>query len=150
MVGSAPSISGDVAVFGDNMGTVVLADLSEQEVKWEKRIGTSQSGAVYQDIAVGEVGVYPFTGEGFFALSLQNGEELFRSVRSTCNPLYRDGVLYFGDSGSYLVMMDATTGRVLKRYGLDSPVTITPAFYKNRVLVATRSGTVYLLDIDSI
>jgi outer membrane protein assembly factor BamB len=150
MVGSAPSISGDMVAFGDNMGNIVVADLAEGAAMWEKRIGSAESSAVFQNITIGDSGVYPFTGEVFYALSLEKGDELFRAVPSSCNPLYREGVLYFGGFRSSLVLMNAATGKVLKRYELDSPVTITPAFYENRVLVATRSGTVYMLDIDSI
>jgi len=150
MVGSAPSVVGNKVVFGDNAGTVVLADLEERQLVWEKRIGTDRSKALYQDIEVGEEAVYPFTGESFYVLSLAEGKELFRSVRATSNPLYHEGVLYFGDPDSSLVVMDASTGRVLKRYSLDSPITLMPAMYGNNLVLATRSGTVYMIEAEHL
>jgi outer membrane protein assembly factor BamB len=150
MMGSSPSIVGHRAVFGDNKGTVVLADLKVPKVVWEKRIGAEGAGAIYQDIAVGEDAVYPYTGDAFHPLALTNGEKLFGSVRSTCNPLYHEGVLIFGNPDASLVMMDARSGRILKRYGLDSPVTLTPAYYDANLVVATRSGTVYMIDAEHL
>jgi outer membrane protein assembly factor BamB len=149
-VGAAPSIQGDHSVFGDNRGTIVFSDLAEPKVVWERRIGTQKSSAVFQDITFGDAGVYPFTGDAIYALSLEKGEELFESVRSSCNPLYRDSVLYYGDNESSLVMMDAMNGRILKKYRLDSPITVTPVFYEDHVIVATRSGSVYLIDVESL
>jgi hypothetical protein len=148
MVGSSPSMIGERVVFGDNAGTVVLADLRSRKVLWEKQIGEGRSGAVFQDIVVGEKAVYPHTGEEFHALAIESGEELFGSVRSSCNPLYREGFLYFGDPDASLVMMDGVSGRVMKRYGLDSPVTVMPAFHGENLVVATRSGTVYMIEAE--
>jgi hypothetical protein len=128
----------------------VFSDLAEPRVVWESRIGTEKSSAVFQEIAFGDAGVYPFTGDRIYALSRENGEELFRSVRSSCNPLHRDSVLYYGDRDSSLVIMDALSGDILKKYRLDSPITVTPAFYEDHILVATRSGSVYLIDIESL
>jgi outer membrane protein assembly factor BamB len=149
-VGAAPSIQGDRGVFGDNRGTIVFSDLTGPEVLWERRIGTEESSAVFQDIAFGDQAVYPFTGDRFYALSQEEGQELFRSVRASCNPLYRDNVLYYGDRESSLVMMDALNGSILKKYRLDSPITVTPAFYDEHVIVATQSGSVYLIDIERL
>jgi outer membrane protein assembly factor BamB len=152
MMGASPSIVGDRAVFGDNSGTIVLADLSEPQVVWEKRIGAEGTGAsaVYQDIVVGKDAVYPYTGEAFHPLSLADGEKLFGSVRSTCNPLYHEGMLVYGDPDSSLVMMNARTGKILTRYRLDSPVTLMPAYHGKNLVVATRSGTVYMIEAEHL
>jgi outer membrane protein assembly factor BamB len=150
MVGSSPSVVGSRVVFGDNAGTVVAADVEQRQVLWEKRIGTGGAKALYQDMVVGGDAVYPFTGEALYAFSLDEGRELFESVHATCNPLFREGMLYFGDPDSSLVMMDGKTGRILKRYSLDSPITLMPAWHEGNLVVATRSGTVYMIEAEHL
>jgi outer membrane protein assembly factor BamB len=150
MVGASPSVVGSRVVFGDNAGTVVLADLEQRKVLWERSVGTERSKSLHQDVVVGNEAVYPYTGESLYALSLKEGKQLFDSVRATCNPLYREGMLYFGDPDSSLVVMDGKTGRIVKRYSLDSPITLMPAWHKGNLVVATRSGTVYMIEAEHL
>ena len=146
-VSSAPTVVGDMAVFAGRGGTVVYADLKKNEVVWENRIDVSKGVGIFQDIPVGEEGVYPYTGNEFYALSLKGGKEIFKPVESVSQPLYHDGKLYFGDRSNRLVVMDAVSGKVLKSWGLDSKITIQPAIFEDDVVVGTESGAIYRIDL---
>ena len=146
-VSSAPTVVGDKAVFAGRGGTVVYADLKKNEVIWENKIDVSKGVGIFQDIAVGEEGVYPYTGNEFYALSLKGGKEIFKSVESVSQPLYYEGKLYFGDSRNRLVVMDAVTGKVVKSWGLDSKITIQPAIFEDDVVVGTESGAIYRINL---
>ncbi|MBA7532891.1 Outer membrane protein assembly factor BamB [subsurface metagenome] len=145
-VGIAPTINEDLAAFAGRKGTVVLFDLKANEIIWQKRIGTGRIPGIFQDVEMGKNGMYPYTGKTFYALSLINGNELFDSVTSTCAPLYREEVLYYGTGDAKIIAMDALTGDILKSYYLDSNITVQPASYKDNIVVATESGTIYSLN----
>jgi outer membrane protein assembly factor BamB len=126
---------------------VVLADLKKNEVIWENKIDVSKGVGIFHDIPVGEEGVYPYTGNEFYALSIKKGKEIFKPVLSTGVPLYHEGKLYFGDRRNRLVVMDAVTGKVVKSWELDSKITIQPAIYENDIIVGTESGAIYRINL---
>jgi len=144
-VGIAPVIRNDLAVFAGRDGTIVLTDLMKDENIWEKKIDIGKGTGIFQDVNIGDKAVYPYTGKQFYALSSENGEELYRPVSSTCPPMYYKGKLYFGDSRGQFILMNAETGKILKKYPLDSPITLQPAVYNGDIVVATKSGTIYRL-----
>ena len=146
-VSSAPTVVGDKAVFAGRGGTVVFADLKKNEVIWENKIDVSKGVGIFHDIPVGDAGVYPYTGNEFYALSIKGGEDIFKPVESSSLPLYHEGNLYFGDRRNRLVVMDAVTGKIVKSWKLDSKITIRPAIYEDDVIVGTESGTIYRIDI---
>jgi outer membrane protein assembly factor BamB len=146
-VSGAPTVVGDRAVFAGRGGTVVLADLKKNEVIWENKIDVSKGVGIFHDIPVGEEGVYPYTGNEFYALSIKKGKEIFKPVLSTGVPLYHEGKLYFGDRRNRLVVMDAVTGKVVKSWELDSKITIQPAIYENDIIVGTESGAIYRINL---
>jgi outer membrane protein assembly factor BamB len=144
-VSIAPTIVGNYAVFSGRDGTVACVDLSIYEKKWEKKFDLGGGSGVYQDITASESAVYPYTGTQFYALELATGVELFAPVLSSCPPLFHDGTLYFGDPKGKLLLTDSRTGRLLKTYTLDSPVSAQPAVIMEDLLLATQSGFLYRL-----
>jgi outer membrane protein assembly factor BamB len=146
-VSGAPTVVGDRAVFAGRGGMVVLADLKKNEVIWENKIDVSKGVGIFHDIPLGEEGVYPYTGNEFYALSIEGGKEIFKPVLSTGVPLYHEGKLYFGDRRNRLVVMDAVTGKVVKSWELDSKITSRPAIYENDIIVGTESGAIYRVDL---
>ena len=149
-VSSAPTVVGDNAVFAGRGGTVVFADLKKNEVIWENKIDVSKGVGIFQDIPVGDSGVYPYTGNEFYALSIEGGKEIFKPVLSTGVPLYHEGKLYFGDRRNRLVVMDAVSGKIVKSWPLDSKITIQPAIYESDVIVGTESGVIYRINLKYI
>jgi outer membrane protein assembly factor BamB len=141
-VSLAPTFWEDACAFAGRKGTVVAVDLKKQRVMWERKIDSG----VFQDITIGKEGLYPFTGDIFYALSLKNGQRLFNPVQSTCSPLYYDGKLYFGDSRKRFVVADASTGKILTRYQLDGLITAMPAAISKTFVVTTDRGTLYGLN----
>jgi outer membrane protein assembly factor BamB len=145
-VSSAPVIVGDAAVFAGRDGLVVYADLLNNEVVWEQKIDLGKGMGIFQDITASDKGVYPYTGTLFHALARENGAVLFKPVLSTCSPLYNDGKLFYGDNEGNFVVLDALTGQILKKYPLESTITLEPAVYEGEILIATKSGTIYRLN----
>jgi len=141
----APSIVDKGAVFAGRDGTTVFIDLLKNERKWEKKLNLGGGSGIFQDIAASERGVYPYTGTQFYALDSERGTQLFGPVRSTCPPLLQEGTLYFGDREGRLVIMDALTGNIQKRFPLDSTITLEPLALEGDVLVGTKTGTLYRL-----
>jgi len=146
-VSSAPTVVGDRAVFAGRGGMVVFADLKKNEVIWENRIDVSKGVGIFHDIPFGEEGVYPYTGNEFYALSIKGGKEIFEPVEAASLPLYHDGNLYFGDRRNRLVVMNAVTGKIVKSWELDSMITIRPAIYQDDIIVGTESGAIYRIDL---
>jgi outer membrane protein assembly factor BamB len=146
-VSSAPTIIKDSAVFAGRGGNVVFTDLMKNEIVWEKKIDVSKGVGIFQDVSLGERAVYPFTGREFYALSIKDGKDLFKPVLSTSPPMYHEGKLYFGDYRNRLVVMNASTGRILKSWKLDSKITIQPAVYGNDIMVGTESGIIYRINV---
>jgi outer membrane protein assembly factor BamB len=145
-VSHAPSIMGNLCCFAGRKGTVVLIDLQKGKVSWESKV----DGGVFQDIAIGEKGCYPFTGKTFFSLSVKNGRALFTPVSSSCPPLYHRGRLFFGTEDGQFVVMDASTGRTLTQCTLDGPITARPVSIEGEIVAATRPGTLYRLKPDDM
>jgi outer membrane protein assembly factor BamB len=145
-VSIAPVLDGDRALFAGRQGIIVSADLSQNRILWERSLDIGTGKGIFQDIAVGKEGVFPFTGDAFHALSADNGAVLYSSVKATCAPTYHEGKLYFGDPGRRFVCMDAATGKIQKTYTLDSVINLQPAVYDESVFVATSSGTIYRLE----
>ncbi len=146
-VSGAPTIVKDSAVFAGRGGNVVFTDLMKNEIVWEKKIDVSKGVGIFQDVSLGERAVYPFTGREFYALSITDGKDLFKPVLSTSPPMYHEGKLYFGDYRNRLVVMNASTGRILKSWKLDSKITIQPAVYGNDIMVGTESGIIYRINV---
>jgi outer membrane protein assembly factor BamB len=146
-VATAPLVDENRAVFADHRGTVVSVDLSRESVVWEHPLPEGSAG-VYQDIEASAGTLYVFTGDRFHAINREDGGARFGPVQSTCPPLYHRGKLYFGDRTSRFTVMDAESGRVLKWWNLDGPLTMRPALFRDRVLAATDNGFVYLLEPD--
>jgi outer membrane protein assembly factor BamB len=145
-VSIAPVLDGDRALFAGRQGIIVSADLSQNRIVWERSLDIGSGKGIFQDIAVGKEGVFPFTGNAFHALSVDNGAVLYSPVKATCAPAYHEGKLYFGDSEKRFVCMEAATGKIQKTYILDSVINLQPAVYGESVFVATSSGTIYRLE----
>ncbi len=149
-VGIAPTVRNNLAVFAGSKGTVFLTDLKKREIIWQKKVEGGKIRGVFQDIAMGKNGVYPYNRETFLALSIENGKELFNPVYSTSAPLYSNERLYYGNAKAMFLVMNASTGKIIKSYKLDSAITLEPAVYGNNIVVATKSGTLYLLSPDDM
>jgi outer membrane protein assembly factor BamB len=145
-VSIAPVLDGDRALFAGRQGIIVSADLSQNRIVWERSLDIGSGKGIFQDIVVGKEGVFPFTGNAFHALSVDNGAVLYSPVKATCAPVYHEGKLYFGDSEKRFVCMEAATGKIQKTYILDSVINLQPAVYGESVFVATSSGTIYRLE----
>jgi outer membrane protein assembly factor BamB len=145
-VSTAPVVDGEKALFAGRQGIIVSADLLQNRIQWEHTVDIGSGKGIFQDIAVGREGLFPFTGDAFHALSAENGAVFYSPVKATCAPAYHEGKLYFGDPGKHFVCMDAATGKIQKTYMLDSVINIQPAVYGESVFVATSEGTIYRLE----
>ena len=57
-VSLAPTLWKNARAFAGRKGTVVAVDLQRNKVMWDRKIDSG----VFQDITIGSIGLYPFTG----------------------------------------------------------------------------------------
>lgn len=145
-VSLGPSISEGKAYFAGRKGTVVAVDLNLKKVIWERKL---QKG-IFQDITIGKENVYPFDGEKFYKLSLDDGTPVAKPIVSSCSPLYYDGKLFYGRENGDFVVMDETSGKVLKLLKLDAPIKATPEISGNKIVICTENGRVYKINPEAL
>jgi outer membrane protein assembly factor BamB len=144
-VATAPVMGKGRAVFADHRGALVAVDVQREAVMWHAR-PFEEGVELFHQVEASPESLFPFAGERFYAVSRESGEVRFGPVQSSCPPLFHQGMLYFCDHTGRFLVMDAGEGRVMKSWRLDSPAVVRPAVFRDRILLATRSGMVYLLD----
>jgi outer membrane protein assembly factor BamB len=140
----APTIIGDLAVFSGRKGTMVCVDLSSEKTVWEKKLPGNAS--VFTDIACDGKGLYAYAKGRIFAVSLQDGSDLFPSIENaTSAPLCSGDRFYYG-SGNYLVYRKAGDGSVIKQIEVSGQITARPAAAGAKITAGTSTGHILVMN----
>jgi outer membrane protein assembly factor BamB len=138
---------GDLAFFGGRRGTVVCVSLSRKKVLWERKLPKNDNGGIYQDLECGAEGVFVFSGDRIYGLSVENGRDLFKPIQGVSSaPLYEKGQLYFGANRQQFVIADAASGKTLKSLYVQSRITTRPVLQDAKVYVGTETGQIVIIN----
>lgn len=152
---SSPVVMGQVVLVGFSDGKLDAIDLQTGAVVWQRSIAYASGASDIErlvdidadPIVRGNV-VYLASYQGYVgALSLKNGEFLWRKPASTYKNIALDGhTLYMTDSNDVIWAFDRQNGHVkwkqpaLKARGLSEPVLMG-----NRMIIADKTGYLHVL-----
>jgi outer membrane protein assembly factor BamB len=150
-VASSVRIAGSRAFFADRKGLVVCVDIEARKVLWKVPLKLQGAGGVFQDLELSAQGVFAFAGNTIYALSAENGAELFPPIGGASTPPFsRAGRLYFGTQSGTLAVADPGTGRIVKSLDLKNVACTRPQPDGPRLLVGTAAGQLLVIYPDSI
>ncbi|MFP4564506.1 MAG: PQQ-binding-like beta-propeller repeat protein, partial [Spirochaetia bacterium] len=103
----------DRAFFSGRKGTVACVDLVEQEVLWERKL--PEGASVFTDISCDGRGLYAFSKGTLYALSVEDGSNLFPPLLDASSPAQCGGNRFYYGVGNALAVADTRTGNELRR-----------------------------------
>lgn len=140
----APTIFGDLAVFSGRKGTMVCVDLASEKILWEKKLPGNAS--VFTDIACNGKGLYAYAKGTLFALSLENGAELFPAVENAASPPLCTGDRFYYGAGNYLAYRRSLDGAVIGEIRVSGPIVTRPAAAGRKIVAGTSAGHILIMN----
>ncbi len=152
----APVISGDAILTGFSNGKLVVSNLINGRVFWEKALsiprGSNEIDRLNDIDTLPMVAintVYSATYQGdVVAMRLQNSNELWRTRMSTRLPMSRDqDTIFVTTALGSVAAIDAVDGKILwQQDALQGYGVSMPAVLSDQVLVGDSKGSLYLLN----
>jgi outer membrane protein assembly factor BamB len=152
----APVVSGEGLITGFTNARIVVSNIFDGRVYWEKALSITQGGNEIERlddvdspplIVLDTLYAANYQGD-IVAMQLQNATELWRNKVSTRLAIHHnDGVLFVTDTLGNIIAIDALDGETLwqqdalQGYGLSHPVTAGGYIY-----IGDQSGNIYQLN----
>jgi len=140
----------DLVFISSSSGSVVAVDLVKGEVLWQQQLPLPEEN--FCTLTCGESGLYALYGDVLYALSLENGKELFKPIsKVSASPLYSAGKLFLGrdqdgsNQGRFDVV-NAATGVIEKSLLLEENITTAPVLWEEKLLVGTQGGKIIIIN----
>ena len=134
----------DRAFFSGRRGTVVCVDLADQEVLWERKLPEGTS--VFTDIACNGRGLYAFSKGTLYALSVEDGSDLFPPLLDATSPAECGGNRFYYGVGNALAVVNAGTGNELRRIRVPGMVVTAPVTEGSKVIAGTENGRLLVIN----
>lgn len=146
-IGAPLALIGGVLVAQSQRGEILGVDPGRGKILWRRRVGVARTAAV----AAGEDGALVSTTDSLYRLSLRDGKVMHRSsspgtVVSSWLPL--DSALVVGTTDSQVVSINPTNLERNWTLRVDAPVLGSPAELGDTLYLATRTGTLYRIDLE--
>lgn len=150
---SAPAIAGDLVLVGSFDNSLYAADRRTGEQRWRFETG----GPVRGTPTIADATVYFGSYDGYvYAVDLASGKARWKYAATTyvlSSATFRDGVVFVGCDDGSIHAIDAGTGKPKWVWLGDDPgkrgVIVRPLVHANHLFVASRTGRVYVLDLES-
>ncbi|MGH1418483.1 MAG: PQQ-binding-like beta-propeller repeat protein [Hyphomicrobiaceae bacterium] len=143
---ASPAISDGVVYAVGHAGRMVATKIDSGERLWSSRVPGTQTPYV----AGGSVFVVDTSGQ-LMALSRKSGNiqwtmKIPGESRTWVGPVLAGGALRVVSSKGEIVSVEPTSGKVLKKTSIGSPVYVAPIVAQNRMLVLTDDAELYSLN----
>jgi outer membrane protein assembly factor BamB len=144
----SPKVFKKLVCFADRKGLLVMVNLEAGSVLWEKQL--EGSNGVFNDVEIGQEGVFAFGNETIFAFSL-NGEQLYAPIKNvTAPPALIRGVLVYASKEKFLYALDAVTGKPLGKIAIEDVASSRPLFFEGSIFVGLVNGNVLQLEAEKL
>lgn len=147
-VDSTPIVEGNVVYSVGYNGYVVALDLSDGQIIWRRKLGSSHS------LAVDESRIFVVDqDDNVQALSKNEGGVLWTqsslSHRQLTDPVIYENYVVFGDFEGYLYWLNAETGELVSKINVSSSGMISrPLVVDEKLIVQAKNGDIYAFTIN--
>ncbi|HEU4681015.1 MAG TPA: PQQ-binding-like beta-propeller repeat protein [Gemmatimonadales bacterium] len=148
-IGAPLALVDGVLVAETQRGEVLALNPASGKVLWHRRVGAARVGAA----PAGHGGVLVATTDSLFRLALADGRVTHRSASpgTVVSPwLSHNGALIGGTTDSQVVSIRPSDLHRNWTLQVDAPVLTSPAAMGDTLVLATRIGTVYRINPDSV
>jgi len=147
-VASSVAVKNGIGFFADRKGTVFAVNLAKNEIVWQSKLDESKNIEVFADPVVTASGVYVYSKNVLYGLSLTTGKKLFEPVTNAVSQVcVVDKNLWCGAAGNVVMIISPKDGSTVKKIPVAAAVSGTPVLALSRVLVPLANGQVYSIDI---
>ncbi len=141
-VAVSPRVYEERACFADRTGLVVMVDLAQMKVIWERRTGVE----ILTDIEIAREGVLAYGDGTLFGFRL-DGEALMPPVRGvSAPPLLSRGTVFYGTQEGNLVVAQASPWKIRGTMPLGDVPSARPLQVGETLYVGTRGGRLVRID----
>jgi outer membrane protein assembly factor BamB len=150
-INGAPAIYEDIAIFGGCDGLLHQVNIADGSLKNRQPVATYVAGSVAVENWITYVGDY----DGKFScVDLKSGKEVWSyenpetQLPFIASPSLSKNKVFIGNRDKYVYCFQKKSGELLWKINARGRVDASPVLIGDRLLVATMSGDVLLLDVD--
>jgi len=150
-VSMSPAIFNNIAVFSGRKGEVVCIDMEKGTILWETNPIEDNLGKVFDDLLIGNEGVFLYNNQKIYSLDLKTGKLLYNPIGNVSSaPSLHNGNLLYGNTSSELCVTEAVSGKLINKVDAREIITTRPIIKSGLLLTGSERGKIMIFVLDSL